>query len=216
MTRHQSNDAVLRRVLLANALFSTITAFACLFAAQGIADALFATEFSLLGLSPAETIFELGIGLLAFATVVALIATRNTLGRRWAKPVIAADLLWVLDSAVLLAVYPGHFTPMGFEIVLIVAVIVALFAVGQSLGLALLYQGESDITVARDRDRTTLTASIDTKASARAGVRPAPLGMRAAPSPSGFIPRRPITPTPSPDLQVRGRWPRREPEPGSR
>ncbi len=166
MTRHQANDALLRRVLLANAAFSAISALACVFAAQAIAGALFATEFSLLGLSPAEIIFELGIGLLVFATVVALVATRAMLGGRWAKLVIAADLLWVLDSAVLLTVYPGHFSPIGFEIILAAAAIVGLFALGQSLGLVLLYQGKSDIRVARNGDRTTLTASLTTIASA--------------------------------------------------
>lgn len=166
MKCHQANDAPLRRVLLANALFSAISGLACLVAAQGIADALFATDFSLLGLSPSETIFELGIGLLAFAMLVAFVAKRSLLGRGWAKLVIAADLLWILDSAILLAVYSGHFTPFGFEIVLIITVIVALFALGQSVGLALLYQGESDIRVARSGDRTTLTASLTTAAPA--------------------------------------------------
>lgn len=155
MTRHQANDALLRRVLLANALFSATTALACLFAAQGVANRLFATGFSLLGFSTAETVFELGILLLAFAALAAFLATRTMLSRGWAKLVIAADLLWVLGSTVLLAVYPGLFSPPGFAAVLLVAVIVGLFAAGQSVALAQLYQGQSDNAVSRGRDRMT-------------------------------------------------------------
>ncbi len=166
MTRHQANDRPLRAALLGNAGFSALSALACLLASGTIAKALSAPSATLLGLVAADIVFELGILLLAFAGLVALIATRPLLSRGWVAAIIAADALWVIDSVALLAVFPESLTTAGFWIVLDVAVVVALFAAAQAVGLALLYQGASTITVARSGDRMTLTASLPTRAPA--------------------------------------------------
>jgi len=166
MTDHQANDRPLRRVLLANAGFSALAALACLSAAETVANAVFAPGLVLLALTPAEIVIELGILLLAFAGCVTFIATRPLLRRGWVWSVIAADVLWVLDSGLSLALFPETVTSPGFLIVAVIAAIVALFAAGQAIGLALLYQGESKITVSQSGDRMTLTASIVTTATA--------------------------------------------------
>ncbi len=166
MKRHQANDRPLRAALLGNAVFSALSGLACLLAADAVSTALFAQGVAPLGLAPADVVLELGILLLAFAGLVALIATRPTLSRGWAGAVIAADILWVLDSALLLAFFPDHLSAAGFRIVLDVAVLVALFAAGQTVSLALLYQDASEITVSRSGNRMTLTASLATSASA--------------------------------------------------
>ena len=164
MTLHQANDRPLRWVLLANAGVSAISALACLLAAEAVANTIFAPGLSLFGLSAVELVFELGILLLAFAGCVALIATRRVLRRGWVWAVIAADALWVLDSWLLLAIFPDVLTPAGFGIVAGCAGLVALFAIDQLIGLATLYQGASRITVARSGDRMTPTAGITTSA----------------------------------------------------
>ena len=165
MYLHQANDKPLRWILLANAGVSALSALACLLAAEAVASTVFAPGLSLLGLSAAELVFELGILLLAFAGGVALIATRRRLRRGWVWAVIAADVLWVLDSGLLLVLFPEVLTPTGFWIVAASAGIVALFAIDQAIGLAMLYQGESAITVTRSGDRMTMTAAITTSAT---------------------------------------------------
>ena len=165
MHLHQANDRPLRWVLLANAGVSAISALACLLAAEAVASAIFAPGLSLFGLSAAELVFELGILLLAFAGGVALVATRRRIRRGWVWAVIAADVLWVLDSGLLLALFPETLTSAGFWAVAGCAGIVALFAIDQAIGLAMLYQGPSEITVTRSGDRMTLTAAITTSAT---------------------------------------------------
>ena len=165
MKLHQANDRPLRWVLLANAGVSTISALACLLAAESVARTVFAPGVTLFGLSAAEMVFELGILLLAFAGGVALIATRRLLRRGWVWAVIAADVLWVLDSGLLLVLFPEALSPTGFWVVAGCAGLVALFAIDQAIGLAMLYQGRSEITVTRFGDRMTMTAGIATSAT---------------------------------------------------
>ena len=164
MKRHQANDRPLRAALLVNAGFSALSALACLLASEAVANAVFTPDGNLLGFTPGEIVFELGILLLAFAGLVALIATRPVLSRGWVGAIIVADALWVIDSAALLVFFPDLLTATGFWIVLDVAVLVALFAAAQAAGLALLYQGASAITVERSGDRMTLAASLPTGA----------------------------------------------------
>lgn len=165
MTLHQANDRPLRWALLANAGVSAISAMACLLAADAVASAIFAPGLSLFGLSAQDMVFELGILLLAFAGGVALIATRRLLRRGWVWAVIAADVLWVLDSGLLLVLFPEALTPMGFGIVAACAGLVAVLAIDQLIGLAMLYQGESEIIVTRSGDRMTMTAGLKTSAT---------------------------------------------------
>ncbi len=166
MKYHQTNDTLLRRVLLANAAFSAATGLAALFAAKNISAFLFAMEFTVWSFPASTLIFELGIGLLIFAALVLLVARQKTLRLGWVKAIIAADLLWVVDSALLLALYPQYFSPMGFEAMVIVAIIVLVFALDQGLGLALMYQGKSRVDISRRDGETVITASLDTTAAA--------------------------------------------------
>jgi len=166
MNLHQANDRPVRRGLLANAGFSALSALACLLAADTVANGVFTPGIALFGFTASEIVFELGILLLAFAGCVALIATRPKLRRGWVWAVIAADILWVLDSGLSLALFPETATSLGFGIIGVIAAIVALFAAGQAIGLALLYQGASEVTVSWSGDRMTLTAGIVTTAAA--------------------------------------------------
>lgn len=166
MKDHQTNDTFLRRVLFANAAFSVLTGLAGVFASEAVARFLFAKNFTILGLPAATLIFELGMGLLIFAGLVFLVARQKTLRLGWVKAIIVADLLWVVDSAALLAVYPEYFSSIGFEAVLIVAAAVFVFAVDQSIGVAMIYQGRSRVEISQVGKGTVITASLETTAPA--------------------------------------------------
>ncbi|MCP4327376.1 MAG: SRPBCC family protein [Alphaproteobacteria bacterium] len=167
MKLHQANDTLLRRVLVANALSSASSGLLCLLFPQAAATLLFENTFSVLGISPSGLLLALGIGLLIFAIFVLVTAREETLAMGRARLVCLADLLWVVDSVALLLVFPDTFSPIGFEIVSVVALCVLLFALGQLAGIALVYQGRSDVRVSARKDGwMTVTASIETTASA--------------------------------------------------
>lgn len=135
MTLPKGSDVILRRFLYANALFSAFSGLSALFAADSLAPLLFAKNFSLLGLTASGLVLELGIGLLIFAGLVCVTARRETLRSGWVKAIIIADILWVLESAAVLALFPHYFSAAGVGLTLAVALIVLLFAAGQAFGL---------------------------------------------------------------------------------
>ena len=166
MTLHQTNDRPLRKVLLANALFSTISGLTLILAPEASAGLLFAEAFVLFGIASEPLLFALGLGLLIFAGFVAFTARQKRLRLGQAKMIVLADLLWVVDSAVLLTVFADRLAPYGFELVLIVAAIVLALAVEQVIGLALIYQGKSQVEITRAGSHMTVTAMIGTTAPA--------------------------------------------------
>lgn len=166
MKDHQTNDTFLRRILFANATFSALTGLAAMFASEGVTSFLFAKDFTVLGFAAATIVFELGVGLQIFAVLVFLVARQKTLPLGWVKAIIVADLFWVVDSVFLLVVYPEYFSSMGFEAVLIVAIVVFVFAVDQSVGIAMTYQGRSRVEISQGGNGTVITASLNTAASA--------------------------------------------------
>lgn len=166
MKDHQTNDTFLRQVLFANAAFSALTGLAAVLASEAVTRFLFTKDFTVFGFPAATLIFELGIGLLIFAVLVFLVARQKTIRLAWVKAIIVADLLWVVDSAVLLSVYPEYFSSMGFEAVLMVAVVVFVFAVDQSIGVAMIYQGRSRVDISQVGKGTVITVSLETTATA--------------------------------------------------
>ncbi|MGI9451602.1 MAG: SRPBCC family protein [Geminicoccaceae bacterium] len=166
MKLHQTNDTLLRRTLQGNAIFSTVTGLACLLMPGLIADLLFSGDGSLLGFSPSPIILGLGIGVLAFAGLVFFVAKPTIMKLGLVKLIILADVLWVLDSAILLVFFSSALSPIGFEAVLITAVIVLVFATGQALGMASIYQGNSDVKISVDGPVMSIEAALGTKAEA--------------------------------------------------
>ena len=129
-----STDRLLRRTLWGNAAFSVVSgailaAFAGPFArmaAQG--------PVSLLGLDLAIVFELLGLGVIAFGALCAWIASRETLPVAWARVVFAGDVAWVAGSVLVLAL-PATWTMAGFVGIVVVALIVADFAILEYLGL---------------------------------------------------------------------------------
>jgi hypothetical protein len=84
---------------------------------------------------PAALLRASGVSLLPFAALVALLATRAQLPRWGVWAVIAANVLWALDSVLLLV--SGWVEPaaLGIAFVLAQAAVVALFAEAEYVGL---------------------------------------------------------------------------------
>lgn len=166
MPKHQSNARPLRLALVANGIFSLLSGACFVLAPSAIASIVFAYPPVVFGLSAATLVAELGIGLLAFAALVLWTAGQSILHRGRAKLITALDVGWVLASAGLLFAAPELWTSAGLWVVVIVALAVAVFALEQTLGLMLLYQGQSDIEALRQGDQLTLTAKAMSRASA--------------------------------------------------
>jgi len=129
-----SSDRLLRRTLWGNAVFSVVS---------GGVLAIFATPFariaadapvSVAGLDLAILFELLGLGVVAFGALCAWVASRPELPQAWARAIFAADIAWVVGSALVLAL-PASWTTAGFAGIVVVAVIVADFVILEYLGL---------------------------------------------------------------------------------
>lgn len=123
----EQNGRFLRKVLKANAAFSTVSAFATIFFANSIAQWI--------GLNNATILVGLGIVLLPFAFYVYKVATMETLNSKLVWVIIELDLLWVVGSAILLLSNVVSLTTAGKWSVGLLADVVALFAIFEYVGL---------------------------------------------------------------------------------
>lgn len=119
-----SNVLPLRRALLANAIFSTVSGLL-----MAVQPALVGDWLGLDG--GALVLRSLGGGLILFAATLIYIATRPRVATWQALLASAADFLWVVGSLVLLLISPQLFAPGGKALVLAVAGAVFLFGVWQ-------------------------------------------------------------------------------------
>jgi len=118
---------LLRRALLGNSIFSTLSGLFFLLDAAPIA--------AFLGLDMPMMISFLGVNLLVFAAIVYKVATASPINRTFASVIVALDVAWVIGSIVLIF---GHLVPLttgGKWGIAIVADIVTLFAIAQYIGI---------------------------------------------------------------------------------
>ena len=118
---------LLRRALQADALASGVTGAGMALAAGPVAQ--------LLGLDGALPIAVLGIDLLLFAAWVGYEAMQPALRVRRARAVLAINIVWVVASALVIALDPFGLSTAGKWAVAAVADVVALFALGEYIGL---------------------------------------------------------------------------------
>jgi hypothetical protein len=121
ITRH-----FLRKALIADAAISGTTGLAMMLGADMLA--------TLLGV-PALLLRYAGLILLPFAALLVVLATRENVHRGAVRAVIVANVLWAIDSIVLL--FTGWVDPsaLGYAFIVFQAVIVAAFAEVQHVGL---------------------------------------------------------------------------------
>ncbi len=84
---------------------------------------------------PAGLLFYAGVSLMPFAVWLVYVSARDTFSRKMIAAVIALNLLWTLDSILLL--FTGWVAPteLGYAFVVVQALGVALFAGLQYFGL---------------------------------------------------------------------------------
>jgi hypothetical protein len=122
---YEERARLLRRALMGNALFSTLSGLTMLFAQGWV--------LRILGLSPDVSLVILGLGLIVFAATLAINARKQQVKAFDAWIAVLMDLGWVLGSYVLIFAVP--FSTGGKWVVGAVAELVLLFAVLQFLGI---------------------------------------------------------------------------------
>lgn len=123
---HTRSSSFLRQWLTVDAIVSGAT---------GIAMLLLATPLeSLLGV-PAALLRYAGLSLLPFVAFVGYLATREQISRSVVWVVIACNAMWTIDSVVLLFTSWVDPTLLGYVFIVGQALIVAVFAEMQYVGL---------------------------------------------------------------------------------
>ncbi|NDJ59690.1 MAG: hypothetical protein GYB67_01115 [Chloroflexi bacterium] len=118
----------LRRVVTGNGIFCISSGLVVALGAAPVAE--------FLGVASAASVFLIvGIGLIGYGAVVAWWANRTPFDRRLAWLATALDIAWVAGSLALILFNPFSFTANGRVAILLLAVIVAGFAVLQLTGL---------------------------------------------------------------------------------
>ncbi|MCW5732142.1 MAG: hypothetical protein KIT20_15390 [Alphaproteobacteria bacterium] len=121
-----SNHLLLRRVLLADAIAS---------AGAGLALALLSGMLADMLMLPAALLFWAGVSLIPFAALVLHVSRRDPLPRGAVLAIVAYNLLWTLDSVLILALGWVEPNAIGAAFVLAQAAGVAAIAGLQYLGL---------------------------------------------------------------------------------
>jgi len=116
-------DYLLRRVLQANAAFSTLCGLVWIAGGEGLG-----TWFGREGSMAAD-----GAGLLVFAALLVVLCARAKIPPLLAAVVVALDVLWVVDAGTRIA--SGTFSTQGSWIMGLIALAVLDFAAFQALGV---------------------------------------------------------------------------------
>ena len=122
-----SAQTKLKRVLLGNAIFSTVSGLSLLLFTDPIA--------AFMNIGMPSILMWLGVGLLLFAGLVAYHATRPTINAKQVQSIIIQDWAWVAGSAGILLFQLFNLSFWGYALVADVAVVVAVFALLQSRNL---------------------------------------------------------------------------------
>ncbi len=123
----KKTDHVLRTAMRGNAIFSTGSGLFLAAAATMVAG--------LIGVEPPAVLRWLGVILIIYGLDLFWITSRPEVGRHWGLAAVALDVLWVAGSAVLVLTDLVPLTTAGIWAVIIVADIVALFAIWQGYGV---------------------------------------------------------------------------------
>lgn len=127
MYADEPGSTLLRRALKTNAVLSAVSGILLVGGAKLVGP--------LIGFDLPALYVALGAGLIAFAYWVWRGAGRAKINRREARIVLWLDIVWVLDSALLLLGFPEFFTAIGIAAIAVVAVMVAAFALAEYAGI---------------------------------------------------------------------------------
>ena len=122
----QSKDKFLKSALTANAVFSGLS---------GVMMILFGERLnSILGVEISWLLLSIGIGLIGFSGYLFFVKSQKVVPATTAWAIVAADIMWVAGSLVVLVNPPSNMEPTGKTLVAGAALIVAIFAALQSHG----------------------------------------------------------------------------------
>ena len=119
--------ATLKNVLLVNALSSGATGLLLIFC-SGYVSKLF-------GVTSTLPFVEVGVFLFVFALIVWMQSRRNPMNKKWIKIIIALDILWVIESLIIILPKMFGLTSIGYVLIAAVAGWVLLMAILQMKGL---------------------------------------------------------------------------------
>ena len=122
----------LRKALMGNALFSTLSGLTILWA-QG-------SVLRILGLASNVNLLILGVGLILFAITLVVNARKQQVKKSDAWIAVLMDVAWVLGSYILIFIVP--FSTEGKWVVGLVAELVLVFAVLQFVGIRRIQKSE--------------------------------------------------------------------------
>ena len=122
----------LRRALMGNALFSTLSGLTILFAQGWV--------LRILGLARNVNLLILGVGLIVYAVTLLVNARRQQVKKSDAWIAVLMDVAWVLGSYILIFTVP--FSTEGKWVVGVVAELVLVFAVLQFVGIRRIEKSE--------------------------------------------------------------------------
>lgn len=124
----EPSSRLLRRVLICNALSSLLSGVLLLAAGPFIA--------ALMGVPEAVLLLQIVGGFFVlFGLGVEWVATRAPINRAQAWTVIALDTVWVAGSVLALPFIASELTLIGEAAVILVALVVLVWAVGQTAGV---------------------------------------------------------------------------------
>lgn len=121
----EERACLLRRALIWNALFSTLSGLTILLAQGWV--------LRILGLARSVNLLILGVGLMVFAATLVINARKQQVKKSDAWIAVVMDLAWVASSCILIFLVP--FSTQGKWVVGLVAELVLMFAVLQFVGI---------------------------------------------------------------------------------
>lgn len=166
MRLNQTNSAILRFGLMANAIFSTVCAGILLISNDQLTTVIFSQDQIWFNRSSKTFLLSLGIGLAIFAAYVAFRGLQSILSKRDIKFIVLGDIVWVGFSGVIILQGRDYLTDIGIWIICVIALAVLFFALLQALGLKIVYQGISQVHISRSNGDLSLKATRSVNADA--------------------------------------------------
>lgn len=126
-----SNTRVLRTCLALNAMFSAISGSVLTFLPVAVSGLLFTQPWE----HDTPILRLVGIGIVLFALAPAMLAAGRPINKGGVRLIIFMDVVWVFASGALLFGFHPVIADTGIVAIVLVALCVAGFAIGQSVGL---------------------------------------------------------------------------------
>lgn len=143
-----------------NAAFSTVTSVFLLAIPGRVAQEILIDPAGW----EAMVLAVLGGGLLVFAAELLFIASNRNVDRWEVELMVAADVSWVVSSGLLLVLFSHVFTQIGIVLIVAIAAVVSVFAIGQYLGARRMYRQRNIASVRMEKSIIVATVKRQVKA----------------------------------------------------